>query len=57
MGCSVKVTYGMLVDQGFHLLMKEARLCLSHWMRIPTPSLLPVQNEQGQTSQALGKVN
>lgn len=30
MGCSVKVTYGMFVDHGFHLLMKEARLCLSH---------------------------
>lgn len=40
MGCSVKVAYGTLVDQGFHLLMKDARLLLSHWMRIPTPSLL-----------------
>lgn len=40
-GCSMNVVYGTLVDQGFHLLMKDGRLCLSHWMRIPKPSRLP----------------
>lgn len=31
------------MDQGFHLCMKEGRLCLSHWIRIPRPSRLQRQ--------------
>lgn len=42
-GCSMNVVYGTLVDHGFHLLMKDGRLCLSHWMRIPKPSRLQGQ--------------
>lgn len=40
MGCSVKVAKGMSVDQGFQRFKNEGLGRLSHWTRIPVPSLL-----------------